>query len=442
MEMPPIAPHSTATSDAPWDGPANKARIPASAGASELRKAYAWRDPDKDADTKVAYRFIHHEVSDSGNIGAANVQGARMGIGVLNGARGGTTIPAADRQGVYDHLAKHLRDAGVDPAPLKAEADLPDLSDFAPDDAATAADPVPITPVAGIPTRQLRRAAWALPSEVMADVADFLTGKWTASEVEARLAAGQLASQARPATQGKIAVLPLQGLLTPRLSLLSLLFGGGSGLMGFRVALAEAASDSTVDTIVIDIDSPGGLTDLIPETAAEVRAARESGKRVVAHANVRALSGAYWIASQADEVVVSPSGGVGSIGVLQFHEDVSKADEQAGIKTTIISAGKFKAEGNPYEPLSDEARASMQAVVDDFYSMFTADVARGRDTTQAAVEGGFGQGRAELASVAVESGLADTVEPLDATLARYGVSEPTIPAPASRKVAADLLLSS
>jgi hypothetical protein len=41
---------------------------------------------------------------------------ARM---ILNGARGGTDIPSQHREGVYNHLAKHLRDAGEDPAELK-----------------------------------------------------------------------------------------------------------------------------------------------------------------------------------------------------------------------------------------------------------------------------------------------------------------------------------
>lgn len=115
-----ISAHSTETSDATWDGPENEARLPNDAGAATYRRAFAWRDPDGDEDTKASYRFIHHHVDSDGNVGAASVQACITGIGVLNGGRGGTTIPDADRQGVYNHLARHLRDADQEPPELAA----------------------------------------------------------------------------------------------------------------------------------------------------------------------------------------------------------------------------------------------------------------------------------------------------------------------------------
>jgi ClpP class serine protease len=61
-----------------------------------------------------------------------------------------------------------------------------------------------------------------------------------------------------------------------------------------------------------------------------------------------AASAAYWIATAADEVVVTPSGQVGSIGVFATHEDISKALDMEGIKVSLISAGKYKTEGTPF----------------------------------------------------------------------------------------------
>jgi HK97 family phage prohead protease len=118
-----IGAHKTATTDGAWDGPANEARLKSDQTASYYRKEYAWVDSDKDATKKNAYKFPHHEVSGSGDIGAANVKACQSIIGSLNGARGGTVIPGADRKGVYNHAAKHLRDAGVEPPELKSEAD-------------------------------------------------------------------------------------------------------------------------------------------------------------------------------------------------------------------------------------------------------------------------------------------------------------------------------
>lgn len=110
----------TETSEGSWDGGAMWKNCPAA--AAPLAAACAWVDPNADENTKAAYKFIHHFVDGDGNVGAASVTACRMGIGVLNGGRGGTTIPDADREGVYNHLAKHLTDAGLKPPALKASS--------------------------------------------------------------------------------------------------------------------------------------------------------------------------------------------------------------------------------------------------------------------------------------------------------------------------------
>jgi len=112
--------HSTPTTDAAWDGPANAARAKTEQNEAYYKRVYAWRDPDGDATVKSSYKFVHHMVGADGTPGAANIRGCQTGIGVLNGGRGGTTIPDADRRGVWNHLAKHLRDAEVEPPELKS----------------------------------------------------------------------------------------------------------------------------------------------------------------------------------------------------------------------------------------------------------------------------------------------------------------------------------
>jgi len=116
--------HSTGTTDAEWDGPANEARARSGEDLAYYRRIYAWRDPEGDEDVKATYRFIHHMVGEGGDPGAASVRGCVAGIGVLNGARGGTTIPDGDRQGVWNHLARHIRDADQEPPELKAVSDI------------------------------------------------------------------------------------------------------------------------------------------------------------------------------------------------------------------------------------------------------------------------------------------------------------------------------
>ena len=109
--------HHTKTVDKPWDGPAAETRLPNDADARKLRRVFAWTDPDR-PDSETAAKFPHHEVSERGRIGAANVRACINGISILNGGRGGADIPKTDRDGVYRHLAMHVKDAGRTPPQL------------------------------------------------------------------------------------------------------------------------------------------------------------------------------------------------------------------------------------------------------------------------------------------------------------------------------------
>lgn len=115
--------HHTATSTSGWDGPANERRVRTGEADGYYGRVYAWSDPSGTAGTKAAYRFVHHHVNGGGDPGPANVRACITGIAVLNGGRGGTTIPDADRKAVWAHLAAHLRDANAEPPELKAAAD-------------------------------------------------------------------------------------------------------------------------------------------------------------------------------------------------------------------------------------------------------------------------------------------------------------------------------
>ena len=213
-----------------------------------------------------------------------------------------------------------------------------------------------------------------------------------------------------------VAVIPVLGTLGPRMGGMDK-SSGGTSTDELQEQFAAAIADPSVKAVLLDIDSPGGSVDLIPEFASQIMAARGS-KPIVAQANTRAASAAYWIAAAADELVVSPSGAVGSIGVYCAHTDMSKADEMDGLKTTLISAGEHKTEANPYEPLTDEAKAEMQRRVDTYHEMFLGAVADGRGTSSSHVREAFGGGRMVLADEAVRRGMADRVAPITDTLAR------------------------
>ena len=220
---------------------------------------------------------------------------------------------------------------------------------------------------------------------------------------------------------GSVAVIPVYGVIEHRSNWLLELFGGTS-IDGFREALAEQMADPGVRAVVLDIDSPGGTVAGMTELAAELRAQRGGAKPIVAVANSLAASAAYWLASQADEVVVSPSGAVGSVGVYAVHQEASRMLDEMGITTTIVSAGPHKTEGNEFEPLTPEARADLQARVDASYDQFLADVAAGRRVSVDKVSADYGGGRVLSARAALAAGMVDRVATLSQTIDRLGTT--------------------
>jgi len=215
---------------------------------------------------------------------------------------------------------------------------------------------------------------------------------------------------------GSVAVIPLSGFLTQKPTLFSMLFGGTS-VQAFAREVVAALGDQSIGAVLLDIDSPGGETFGMTEAAAQIRAARGT-KPLVAVANPIAASAAYWLGSQADEFVVTPSGLAGSVGVFSTYVDESKALEQAGLAVTFIKYGARKAEASGVEPLSEGALASIQARVDEAGRMFEADVAKGRGVSVAKVHSDFGEGGILTASQAVAAGAADRIATLDEVVAR------------------------
>ncbi|WP_200893850.1 S49 family peptidase [Xanthomonas sp. GPE 39] len=222
---------------------------------------------------------------------------------------------------------------------------------------------------------------------------------------------------AQSASGDGIAILPLYGVVTQRGNMVEDVSGPGTTstqLLG--AALRQALADDTVSQILIDIDSPGGSVYGVAELADQIQSAR-STKPVVAVANSLAASAAYWIGCAAGELYVTPGGEVGSIGVWQAHFDYSQALAADGVTPTLISAGKYKVEGNPYGPLDEQALGFMQSRVDDYYGAFTKAVAKGRGQPIASVRDGMGQGRVLGADAALGQKMVDGIATFDDVIA-------------------------
>jgi signal peptide peptidase SppA len=263
------------------------------------------------------------------------------------------------------------------------------------------------------------RTPWVILPEKLTEIRSFLTARAHGATITASERAEYVRkaeARQRSNRAGSVAVINVFGVIAQRMNLVMAMSGGTSTeLLGKEIQ--SAVADPNISAIVLNIDSPGGVVSGIPELHSQILSLRGT-KPIVAAANSMAASGAYWLASAADEISVTPSGEVGSIGVYCAHFDESAAYDQMGVKPTLISAGRFKTEGNPFEPLSDEAKAAIQADVDQFYSMFVNAVARGRGVSPSTVRSNFGQGRMLLAGAAKAAGMVNRVESLDETISR------------------------
>ncbi|WP_112663490.1 S49 family peptidase [Microvirga flavescens] len=205
--------------------------------------------------------------------------------------------------------------------------------------------------------------------------------------------------------------------------------GAYSGLVsyeGLNHQLRAAAADSKVNSILLDIESPGGEAVGCFETAELVQQISLT-KPVVALVNGMAASAAYAIASAATKIVTIPTGISGSIGVVLLHLDFSQHLADEGIKPTFIHAGAHKVDGNMYEPLPEGVREGMQADIDAFYNMFVGTVAKGRkgQMTEKAVRST--EARTYMGQEAVRIGLADEVGTFESTLASLISPSPAPP---------------
>lgn len=202
-----------------------------------------------------------------------------------------------------------------------------------------------------------------------------------------------------------VAVVPVYGVLAKNLSSFEESCGGGTDINPIAHALAQAASDSEVEKIVLDIDSPGGEVTGIPELGSRIRSIDASGKPVIAFSDATTASAAYWIASQAGEFYVTPSSRQGSIGVYAAWLDETVALEMKGYSLELFAAGKHKAMGMPFRGLSEEEREMLQANVDSIYADFKNAVVSNRPR----VEDATMQGQMFRAPEALERGLVDGI---------------------------------
>lgn len=262
---------------------------------------------------------------------------------------------------------------------------------------------------------------WAILPSTLALIMEILDERASGSrpsqdEIQARVGVKRENETTR---QGGAAVVSLVGPVFSRAGAMQQVSGARS-LDDFMADFRQALNDPEVTAVVLDIDSPGGTVDGVPEAADEIR--KSAGdKPVVAVANYMAASAAFWLAAAApDGFYASPSAEVGSVGVYSAHRDISERMKMEGQKITMVHAqdSPYKTEFSPFEPLGDEARAELERGVNAYMDMFVDALAKYRGTTRTNVLSNFGQGRMVMAKDAAERGMIDGVATLDDVVAK------------------------
>jgi signal peptide peptidase SppA len=196
-----------------------------------------------------------------------------------------------------------------------------------------------------------------------------------------------------------------------------------------RSAFDTAMNDPSVEAIVLRIESPGGMASGVHDIADHIFASRGT-KPIYASVDDYAYSAAFAIAAAADQIWVTRTGGVGSVGVISYHYDQSAYDARVGVKVTAVYAGAHKNDMSPHEPLTKDVSAWLQDRMDSMRQLFAESVAKYRGMEVSAVlatEAGIFQGQA-----GIEIGFADrigTFHDLLASLSMPPSSNAVAPAP-------------
>lgn len=262
-----------------------------------------------------------------------------------------------------------------------------------------------------------RSQAWAITPEWYSQIERILEER-SAGQPLSEEARAQMDAQTYGATASRqpdrVAILQVYGPIVPRADLFSEMSALASH-QGIAQALRAAADDDSVREIIMDVDSPGGAVSGIDVSTEAMRYAT-SKKPVTVVTEGLLASAAYWIGAQATRIVAAPTAIVGSISVIMEHRDITEAQQQMGLKTTIIATGKWKSLGHSTEPLTDEGKDKLMAEMMQVHDLFVSDIATGRNVTPEKAQAQWADGSVWIGAQAQQVGLVDEVGTLQSVL--------------------------
>lgn len=259
---------------------------------------------------------------------------------------------------------------------------------------------------------------WAITSSALTTILDIAARQNAPPEAVAAKLGRELQNSYRLEIRDGIAVLPVVGPLFRYANLFTQVSGASSYEL-LAKDFTQAVENPDVKAIVLNIDSPGGEVNGCAEFADMIHEAR-GVKPIVAYASGDAASGAYWIAAAADEIVVSKTSALGSIGVVGVYRG-NKGEDAVEV---VSSQSPYKR----LDPDTDDGRARLQKRIDAMADVFVDAVAKYRGVASSHVQNHYGSGDVFIGDAAVKQGLADRIgsfEKLLSELSGNPVSEPS-----------------
>ncbi len=221
-------------------------------------------------------------------------------------------------------------------------------------------------------------------------------GEWPVSEEE-----GSRRVEPFRLTRQGVGIITVSGVLINRGAFIGS-YSGETSYEGVKHQLTRAAADSRVKSLILDLDTPGGEANGAFEAAQAVRQAADR-KPVIAIANGMAASAGYALASGATRIIAAPSAISGSIGVSMLHLDFSRQLDHEGVTPTLIFEGARKMDGNPLNPLTADAEATLREEVHRYYELFVETVAAGRGRRTPASAARSTEGRVYVGREAIDA---------------------------------------
>lgn len=266
-------------------------------------------------------------------------------------------------------------------------------------------------------TAAIFESQWAITPTKMQAIVSLIElrlagNKVDEADIQLTLAASKMPEA--PAGAKSIAVLPLFGVMAQHAGMMTR-SSGGTSTSEFGADFRRARDNPDIGAIILHVNSPGGMVFGTSELADLIYSSRDA-KPIITAVNSQMASAATWVGLQAHKVYITPGGETGSIGVLRMHRDISKAEDQMGVKTTLVAYPAKKIAGHPYGPLDEATAKEIQEGNMATYDRMTAAIARGRGIRQATVQKGYGEGGMLRAEQALAEGMVDGIKTIEAVI--------------------------